>query len=121
MRETTLKAMGAQLTIDNFGAGFSNLSYLKRYPIDALKIDQSFMHDIKKATDDLDDAALVTTVISLGRSLNLCVIAEGVETREQLVFLLDQECCEGQGFYFSQPVPEKNMTILLRTGRTKLF
>lgn len=111
-----LKAMGVRLTIDDFGTGYSSLSYLKRFPIDALKIDQSFMRDITHATADSDDAAIVAAVVSMGKSLNQRVIAEGVETREQLAFLQAHGCGEGQGFYFSQPLSSEELVELLRAG-----
>ncbi|WP_273119854.1 putative bifunctional diguanylate cyclase/phosphodiesterase [Ferrovum myxofaciens] len=116
-----LKVLGIQLAVDDFGTGFSSLSCLKHFPIDTLKIDQSFIHDITQATGYLDDAALVIAVIGLGKSFNFRVIAEGVETHEQLEFLLGQGCREGQGYYFSRPVTEKKMLDLLKTGRTKPF
>ena len=111
-----LKAMGVGLAIDDFGTGYSSLSYLKRFPIDTLKIDQSFMRDITHATSDTDDAAIVAAVVSMGKSLNQRVIAEGVETREQLAFLQAQGCGEGQGFYFSRPVTAEKLADLLRSG-----
>lgn len=111
-----LKAMGVRLAIDDFGTGYSSLSYLKRFPIDTLKIDQSFLRDITHATADSDDAAIVAAVVSMGKSLNQRVIAEGVETREQLAFLQAQGCGEGQGFYFSRPVTADELVALLRTG-----
>ena len=108
-----LKAMGVRLAIDDFGTGYSSLSYLKRFPIDTLKIDQSFLRDITHATADSDDGAIVAAVVSMGRSLNQRVIAEGVETREQLAFLQAQGCGEGQGFYFSRPVTADALGKLL--------
>lgn len=96
-----LKTMGIRLAIDDFGTGYSSLSYLRRFPIDVLKIDQSF---IRGLSNDSNDAALVSAIISLGRSLNLTIIAEGVETLEQLDFLKSHQCEEGQGYYFSKPV-----------------
>ena len=111
-----LKAMGIRLAIDDFGTGYSSLSYLTRFPIDTLKIDQSFLRDITNATADSDDAAIVAAVVSMGKSLNQRVIAEGVETREQLAFLQAQGCGEGQGFYFSRPVTAEELAELLRTG-----
>ncbi len=111
-----LKAMGVRLAIDDFGTGYSSLSYLKRFPIDTLKIDQSFLRDITHATADSDDAAIVAAVVSMGKNLNQRVIAEGVETREQLAFLQAQGCGEGQGFYFSRPVTAEELVTLLRTG-----
>ena len=96
-----LKTMGIRLAIDDFGTGYSSLSYLRRFPIDVLKIDQSF---IRGLSNDNNDAALVSAIISLGRSLNLTIIAEGVETLEQLDFLKSHQCEEGQGYYFSKPV-----------------
>jgi len=105
-----LKGMGVQLALDDFGTGYSSLSYLKRFPIDTLKIDQSFVRDL---TTDADDASIVTAVISMGKSLHMGVVAEGVETQEQLAFLREQSCPEGQGYYFSRPVVAEAFTPLL--------
>jgi diguanylate cyclase (GGDEF)-like protein/PAS domain S-box-containing protein len=95
-----LKAIGVRLAVDDFGTGYSSLSYLTRFPIDALKLDQSFVHDI---IDRSDGAIVVSAVISMGKSLKHRIIAEGVETLEQLAFLQVHGCDEGQGYYFSRP------------------
>ncbi|WP_207866706.1 EAL domain-containing protein [Pseudomonas sp. 58(2021)] len=108
-----LKALGVRLAIDDFGTGYSSLSYLRRFPIDVLKIDQSF---IRGLSHDSSDAALVGAIISLGKSLNLNVIAEGVETAQQLAFLRAHECEEGQGFYFSKALPADAFAHLLVDG-----
>jgi diguanylate cyclase (GGDEF)-like protein/PAS domain S-box-containing protein len=108
-----IKSMGVQLTVDDFGTGYSSLSYLRRFPIDALKIDRSFVRDI---TTNPDDATIVSAVINMGRSLKQRVIAEGVETREQLTFLQNQQCGEGQGYYFSRPVFAQQFEKLLEEG-----
>lgn len=108
-----IKSMGVQLTVDDFGTGYSSLSYLRRFPIDALKIDRSFVRDI---TTNPDDATIVSAVINMGRSLKQRVIAEGVETREQLAFLQNQQCGEGQGYYFSRPVFAQQFEMLLEEG-----
>ncbi|HLF12016.1 MAG TPA: EAL domain-containing protein, partial [Gammaproteobacteria bacterium] len=108
-----LKDMGLGLALDDFGTGYSSLSYLKRFPIDTLKIDRSFVRDL---TTDSDDAGIVSAVIGMGKSLHMKVIAEGVETREQLAFLQEQSCPEGQGYYFSQPVVAEKFTELLGGG-----
>ncbi|EJM28970.1 putative bifunctional diguanylate cyclase/phosphodiesterase [Pseudomonas sp. GM25] len=105
-----LKALGVRLAIDDFGTGYSSLSYLRRFPIDVLKIDQSF---IRGLSHDSSDAALVGAIISLGKSLNLNVIAEGVETAQQLAFLKDHHCEEGQGYYFSKALPADRFAQLL--------
>jgi len=90
-----------QLSIDDFGTGYSSLSALKTFPVARLKIDKSFVRDLPH---DENDRAVATAVISLGQKLNLRVIAEGVETEEQMAFLRDNNCDEMQGYYFSQPV-----------------
>jgi diguanylate cyclase (GGDEF)-like protein/PAS domain S-box-containing protein len=109
----TLRATGVQVAVDDFGTGYSSLSYLRKFPIDTLKIDQSFVRQISIAPDD---TAIVTAIISMGRSLNLRVIAEGVETLEELAFLQAQLCEEAQGYYFSYPVLPQQFADLLKTG-----
>jgi diguanylate cyclase (GGDEF)-like protein/PAS domain S-box-containing protein len=105
-----LKDLGVQLTLDDFGTGLSSLSHLKRFPIDSLKIDQSFVRDL---TIDPDDASIVSAAISMGKILNMLVVAEGVETREQFDFLRERRCPEAQGFYFSHPVVAGEFSQLL--------
>jgi EAL domain-containing protein (putative c-di-GMP-specific phosphodiesterase class I) len=109
----TLRKSGVQVAIDDFGTGYSSLSYLRRFPIDALKVDQSFVRQIVGGGDD---AAIVTAVISMAQSLKLRVVAEGVETLEELKFLRSHGCEEAQGYYFSRPVPAQQFAKLLETG-----
>jgi diguanylate cyclase (GGDEF)-like protein/PAS domain S-box-containing protein len=109
----TLRARGVQVAVDDFGTGYSSLSYLRKFPIDALKIDQSFVRQITSAPRD---TTIVTAVISMGRSLNLRVVAEGVEMQEELTFLQAHQCDEAQGYYFSQPVVAQQFAKLLETG-----
>jgi diguanylate cyclase (GGDEF)-like protein/PAS domain S-box-containing protein len=108
-----LKQLGLCLALDDFGTGYSSLNHLKRFPIDTLKIDRSFVHTI---TTNSDDASIVCAVISMGKNLHMRVVAEGVETRAQLSFLQDRECPFGQGYYFSQPLTGQACTQLLRRG-----
>ena len=109
-----LKGLSITLSIDDFGTGFSSLSYLKRFSIDRLKIDQSFVSDL---TQDPNSAAIAVAIISLSHSLGLLVIAEGVETEAQLNFLCARDCDEMQGFHFSRPIPAHEFTELLASGR----
>ena len=97
-----LKAVGIQIAIDDFGTGYSSLSYLKRYPIDRLKVDKAFVQDI---TTNLQDAAITKAVIAMANNMDLRVIAEGVETEDQLNYLKDEHCHEVQGYYLSKPIP----------------
>jgi EAL domain-containing protein (putative c-di-GMP-specific phosphodiesterase class I) len=102
-----LKGLGVQLAIDDFGTGYSTLSYLKRFPVDALKIDRAFVNGLGH---DAHDSAIVRSVIDIARSLNLTITAEGIETTRQLDELRALACNEGQGFYFSRPVPAEALT-----------
>jgi diguanylate cyclase (GGDEF)-like protein/PAS domain S-box-containing protein len=106
-----LKALGLKLAIDDFGTGYSSLKYLKQFPIDKLKIDLAFIRDV---TVNPNNAAITTAIINLGKTLNLTVLAEGIETKEQLQFLQKQECDQGQGYLFSQPIPAEKFTQLLQ-------
>jgi diguanylate cyclase (GGDEF)-like protein/PAS domain S-box-containing protein len=110
-----LKDIGVRLTLDDFGTGYSSLSYLKRFPIDALKIDRSFIQGL---ITDADDAGIVTAVIGMGNNLRMRVVAEGIETREQLEFLRRHGCAQGQGFLFSAPVWAPEFSHLLEYGVT---
>jgi len=110
-----LKALGIKISIDDFGTGYSSLAYLKRFPIDKLKIDIAFVREV---TSNPDDAAIVLAIINMAHSLKLDVIAEGVEKDAQLAYLRRHGCDEMQGYYFSRPLPENEFEAMLRDGRT---
>ncbi|KAA0949770.1 MULTISPECIES: GGDEF and EAL domain-containing protein [unclassified Pseudomonas] len=114
----SIKTMGVRLAIDDFGTGYSSLSYLRRFPIDVLKIDQSFIRGLGENDQDLQ---LISAIISLGKSLDLTVIAEGVETVEQLNVLLAKHCEEGQGYLFSKAIAAEDFARLLETGKRTLM
>ncbi len=105
-----LKKIGTRISMDDFGTGYSSFSYLKRFPLDVLKIDKLFIDDIPEKSDS---AAIVKAIISMARSLNLKVVAEGVETKQQMDFLRHNKCDEIQGYYFSKPLPAEEFTALL--------
>ena len=109
-----LKRIGVSLSLDDFGTGWSSLSYLRKFPLDRIKIDRSFMRDIP--TEPAAEA-VVKSILSLGRNLGLDCIAEGVETRQQLDYLQKQMCTEMQGFLYSPALPEAECSALLRSGK----
>ncbi|GAB4165130.1 MAG: hypothetical protein Kow00100_03160 [Geothermobacteraceae bacterium] len=112
-----LKVRGLELAIDDFGTGYSSLSYLKHFPIDRIKIDQSFVREV---VSNADDAAIVEAIIAMANSLELDVIAEGVETARQLRFLKDRGCSEMQGYFFARPMPADEMGAYLHEHRDRL-
>lgn len=110
-----LKGIGVDISVDDFGKGFSSLSYLKQFDVDVLKIDSSFVKDIPR---DLNDMAITTAIISMAHDLNLRVVAEGVETEEQLKFLLSKKCDEMQGYYFSKPLRSEEFEEMLKKKKS---
>jgi EAL domain-containing protein (putative c-di-GMP-specific phosphodiesterase class I) len=113
-----LKRIGVRVSIDDFGTGFSSLAYLKRFPLDALKIDRTFVRDL---TVDSDDAEIALAIISLAHNLKLKVVAEGVETEAQMNFLRSHGCDEMQGYYFARPLSVEDCTRALIEGRRLHF
>jgi diguanylate cyclase (GGDEF)-like protein/PAS domain S-box-containing protein len=108
-----LKMVGVHIAVDDFGTGFSSLSYLRQFPIDILKIDKSFIHQI---TSDPNDSTIVSAIIDMGKNLKQRVIAEGIETQEQRAFLQARHCAEGQGYLFSRPLAAAQFAHLLQMG-----
>ncbi len=107
----SIKRLGVRLAIDDFGTGYSSLAQLKRFPVDALKVDRSFIRNLPSASED---KAITEAIISMGKTLSLTVVAEGVETEEQMNFLRERSCDELQGYYFSRPIPADKFAELLR-------
>ena len=113
---TAIKQLGVRLAIDDFGTGYSSLAHLKRFPIDTLKVDRSF---IREVANDAEDRAIAEAIIAMGKTLSLTVVAEGVETPEQQAFLSDRHCDEMQGYHFSTPVAAQDFAELLRSHSPK--
>ena len=113
-RLNLLKQLGVKIAIDDFGTGYSSLAYLRQFPVDILKIDRTFVADMSRSPDA---AALIHTLVELGRTLGLVTLAEGIETHEQLEGLRSELCEQGQGFLFSGPVDAAEMAALLDTAR----
>lgn len=109
-----LRERGITISIDDFGTGYSSLNYLKRFPVDVLKIDKSFIDDMVKRRED---AAIVATIIGIAHHMHMKVVAEGVETAEQMKLLMEGNCEEIQGFYFSRPLPPEEFERYI-AGRT---
>jgi EAL domain-containing protein (putative c-di-GMP-specific phosphodiesterase class I) len=107
-----IRKLGVRISVDDFGTGYSSLNYLQQFSLDAIKIDQSF---VRRITSFPADTTIVSAIISLGQSRKLRVIAEGVETAEELAFLKTQDCDEAQGYYFSVPLPAMQFAKLLET------
>jgi EAL domain-containing protein (putative c-di-GMP-specific phosphodiesterase class I) len=106
-----IKSMGVRLAIDDFGTGYSSLAQIQHFPIDTLKVDRSFIRNIPK---DAEDMAITEAIIAMGKTLSVTVVAEGVETEEQMNFLKEHSCDEMQGFYFSKPIAPEQFADLLR-------
>jgi EAL domain-containing protein (putative c-di-GMP-specific phosphodiesterase class I) len=113
-----LKGLGLRLAVDDFGTGYSSLAYLRRFPLDKLKIDQSFMQGVP---DDHGNLEIVATIITLARSLKLTAIAEGVETAEQLAALRKLGCEQSQGYFFSRPLPLEKLREWLVNQRQPMI
>jgi EAL domain-containing protein (putative c-di-GMP-specific phosphodiesterase class I) len=116
-RLSALKGLGISLAVDDFGTGYSSLNYLKRFPIDTLKIDQSFVSDLGKS----EAGGIVDAILALAQTMNLQVIAEGVETLEQVEYLMERRCDLMQGYYFSHPVPAAEIPALMTTDFSELW
>ena len=108
---TAIKQMGVRIAIDDFGVGYSSLAQIKRFPIDTLKVDRSFIRDLE---GNAEDRAITEAIISMGKTLSLTVVAEGVETQEQQSFLVDHSCDAMQGFYFSKPIEPDQFAAFLQ-------
>jgi len=111
-----LKAIGVQLAVDDFGVGYSSFSYLRKFPLDALKVDRSFINDI---SSNPDNAMILSALINIGKSLKHRVVGEGVETEEQLHFLQQEGCSEGQGYFFCRPIIAEKFAEFLERGVTE--
>jgi diguanylate cyclase (GGDEF)-like protein/PAS domain S-box-containing protein len=110
-----LKRIGVKIALDDFGTGYSSLSHLRRFPVDTLKVDKSFVRDV---TTDAANAGVVSALIQMGKSLHMRVVAEGVETKDQLSFLKERGCAEAQGYYFSRPLKAGDFSVLMRRTRS---
>jgi EAL domain-containing protein (putative c-di-GMP-specific phosphodiesterase class I) len=108
-----LKALGVQLAVDDFGTGYSSLSYLRRFPVDILKVDQSFVSGLGH---DPEDSAIVQAVVHMGRALQLTTVAEGVETAHHLIELRELDCDVAQGYHFARPRPAEAISRMLEAG-----